>query len=91
MQEISENFYTCSLSCTELSLWNALWNVKKKKKIPTKKEEKNPTTPKLQVSIKLIDMIPVFGFLEASLIYLCLFEVHCDKYPLSMVVAVVSQ
>lgn len=50
MQEIiNENLYTCSLSCIELSLWNALWNVKKKQ---TKKKKKT----KPQVSIKLIDL-----------------------------------
>lgn len=58
MQEMmNENLHTCSLSCIELSLWNALWNVKKKrqqrnKKQPGKnthkKKRKKPKHPEYQ-------------------------------------------
>lgn len=54
MQEmINENLYTCSLSCIELSLWNALWNVKKENQ---QKSKKKKPKQKPQVSIKLIDI-----------------------------------
>lgn len=84
MQEmLNENINTCSLSCIELSLWNALWNVKtnkkkkkqeKKQKAKKKRQEKilKQKNPSINKAYRL-KIIPVFCFLEVSLISLCLF------------------